>query len=113
MQELGTGYYAFGTIACILVIIGMWGVFKKAGQKGWYAIIPFLNVYILCKAALKENVVLFTILSIIVSPVLIYVYIKLARSFGKGTGYGVLTFFLPFILLPALAFSGASYGEAQ
>ena len=43
----------------------------------------------------------FTILSIIVSPVLIYVYIKLARSFGKGTGYGVLTFsFLYFAASP-------------
>lgn len=29
----------------VLMIIGLWKVFVKAGKPGWHAIIPFLNVY--------------------------------------------------------------------
>jgi len=113
LQEMASQYYLVGFIIWLVVVAGMWGVFKKAGETPWFAIIPILDIYILCKVALKDNVILFTILSIIFPIVLIYVYIKLAKAFGKGTGFGILTFFFSFIMIPVLGFSGASYIGAQ
>ena len=39
----------FSLIMMILHIIGVWNVFKKAGEPGWKSIIPFYNTYILYK----------------------------------------------------------------
>ena len=38
----------------ILTIIAMWKIFQKAGEKGWKAIIPIYNSYILFKIAWKK-----------------------------------------------------------
>ena len=35
----------------ILMVAAMWKVFSKAGQPGWAAIIPIVNMYFLCKVA--------------------------------------------------------------
>jgi len=35
-----------------------------------------------------------------------------AQNFGKGAGFGIGIFFLPFIFYPILAFSDASYQVA-
>ena len=93
----------------ILSIIGMWKVFVKAGVPGWHSLIPFLNTYDICKIALKDSVGLFTVLSILIVPVYIYPCIKLAKAFGKGTGFGILTFFFSFIGMPILGFGDAEY----
>lgn len=102
-----------GTIITILIIIGWWKMFTKAGVPGWHSIIPFLDIYDLTKIAMKDNVVLFTVLGIIFPVVLIYTYIKLAKAFGKGTGYGVALFFLGFIFIPILGFGSDTYLGAQ
>ena len=41
----------FGLIWYILMIIGWWKMFEKAGEKGWKAIIPIYNYYIAYKIA--------------------------------------------------------------
>ena len=43
-------------ILCVIAIVGMWKTFVKAGVPGWHSLIPILNVYDICKIALKENV---------------------------------------------------------
>lgn len=35
----------------VLYIIGLWKLFKKAGKKGWEALIPFYNTYVLIEIA--------------------------------------------------------------
>ena len=35
--------------------------------------------------------------------------IGLAKNFGKGTGYGIGLFLLPFIFIPILAFGSAQF----
>ena len=59
-------------VLIVLVIAGMWKIFSKAGVPGWHSLIPFLNVYDLCKISLSESVGLFTVLSILIPFVLIY-----------------------------------------
>jgi len=33
----------------VLAIVGLWKIFTKAGEEGWKAIIPYYNLYVLCK----------------------------------------------------------------
>src|SRR4051812_42634419 len=58
MQSSGGGSDIAALIPCfiylavfLLVVIGLWKVFEKAGQPGWAAIIPVVNLYFLCKVA--------------------------------------------------------------
>ena len=96
-------------ILCIIAIAGAWKVFVKAGIPGWHSLIPILNVYDICKIALKENVGLFTVLSVIFPIVLIYPSIQLAKAFGKGTGFGICLYLFSFVCYPILGFGDAEY----
>ena len=44
-------YFAF----TVLVLVGTWKTFEKAGQPGWGAIIPIYNVYLMCLIAGKPG----------------------------------------------------------
>ena len=102
----------FNIIALVLLVValaGAWKIFVKAGVPGWHSIIPILNTYDLCKIALKDSVGLFTVLSILVPIVFIYPCIKLAKAFGKGTGFGICTFLFSFDCYPILGFGDAEY----
>ena len=44
-----------GIILAVILIIAWWRIFEKAGEKGWKAIIPIYNVYILFRiCGIKE-----------------------------------------------------------
>lgn len=38
-----------GIAVYVLYVVGLWKVFKKAGEDGWKALIPFYNTYVLIK----------------------------------------------------------------
>lgn len=96
-------------VLAVVAVVGMWKVFAKAVIPGWHSLIPFLNTYDMCKIALKDSVGLFTVLSILLPIVFIYPCLKLAKSFGKGTGFGIVLFLFSFIGFPILGFSDAEY----
>lgn len=96
--------------ACILAIIAEWKAFKKAGQPGWAAVIPFYNIYVLTKITWGNGwLFLLTFLPIGNIVFLILTYIKLARVFGRGDGFAVGLIFLPYIFFLILAFGGSLY----
>ena len=42
----------FMAVICFIVVLGIiaeWKIFKKAGQKGWYSLIPILREYKICE----------------------------------------------------------------
>lgn len=94
------------TIVSVIMIIAQWKLFTKAGKPGWAAIIPIYNTYVFFEIAEGNGVKMF--LSLI--PIIGFIFpiiatIKLAKAFGKGTGFGLgLLFFAP-ICYPILAFS--------
>ena len=96
-------------VLAVVAVVGMWKVFAKAGIPGWHSLIPFLNTYDMCKIALKDSVGLFTVLSILLPIVFVYPCLKLAKAFGKGTGFGIVLFLFSFIGFPILGFSDAEY----
>ncbi|MCC6414829.1 MAG: signal peptidase I, partial [Opitutaceae bacterium] len=94
----------------VLIIASVWKTFTKANQPGWAAIIPIYNVYILTKIVGRPwwfiLLLLIPLVNIIVAIVL---SIDLAKSFGKGAGFGIGIALLGFIFYPILGFGDATY----
>src|SRR4051812_47179423 len=82
----------------VLVIAGAWKTFQKAGEPGWGAIIPIYNIYLLCKIVGRPGwwvvLALIPCVNIVVGIILA---VDVAKSFGKGAGFGIGLAFLPFI----------------
>ena len=94
----------------LAVIVAMWKIFTKAGQPGWASIIPIYNIYVWCKIVGRPGwwviLMLIPFVNVIVAIILC---IDLAKSFGKGVGFGIGIVFLGFIFLPILGFGDAQY----
>ncbi|GFI62566.1 hypothetical protein IMSAG049_01750 [Clostridiales bacterium] len=99
----------------ILMIVGMWKMFEKAGEPGWTSIIPFVNSYMLFKIGWGSGwLFLLGFIPIVNIVVGIMLSIKLAKAFGMGTGFAVGLIFLPSIFYMILGFSDAVYyGPAE
>ena len=55
---LGGAIGMFGALSIafvILLIVAMWKIFTKAGEKGWKSLIPIYNIYIYFKIAGMKN----------------------------------------------------------
>lgn len=94
----------------VLVIAGMWKVFTKAGKPGWACLIPIYNIIVLLEICGRPLwwfiLLLIPIVQLIVG---IIVSIDVAKSFGKGTGFGLGLAFLGPIFYPLLGFGDATY----
>lgn len=101
---LTTSILVFGVIPIlVLTWIGMWGVFEKAGEVGWYAFIPVYNLVVLLRIVGKPWWwLLLYLIPGIGFIIRIMVLHLLSLSFSKGLLYTLgLYFFSPlfFILL--------------
>lgn len=97
-------------VIALIVLIGMWKVFTKAGHPGWAVIIPIYNLYILCKIAGRPGWWLILMLIPFVNFIIaIILCIDIAKNFGKGAGFGIGLVFLGFIFFPILGFGSATY----
>ena len=99
-----------GLLIALLLIVAMWKVFTKAGQPGWASIIPIYNLYIWCKIVGRPGwwviLMLIPFVNIIVGIILC---IDMAKSFGKGVGFGLGLAFLGVIFFPILGFGSSQY----
>lgn len=57
----------FSTIMMVLEIVGMWLYFKKAGEAGWKALIPFYSTYIDCTVAKRKDAFMMKLFAIILT----------------------------------------------
>lgn len=96
-----------------VVIAGTWKVFTKAGEPGWACLIPIYNAIVLLKIAGRPLWwILLYIIPIVNLIVAIIVMVDLARTFGKGLGFGLGLTFLGFIFFPILGLGEAQYQGA-
>lgn len=94
----------------VFFIVTFWKIFAKAGQPGWYAIIPIFNIFILLKIVGRPWWWLILFLIPFVGFIIaIIVTIDLAKSFGKGVGFAIGMILLGIIFYPILAFGSAEY----
>ncbi|MDR3046270.1 MAG: DUF5684 domain-containing protein, partial [Bacteroidales bacterium] len=104
---------SFGAIITLLIIsiigltVGLWGVFQKAGYKGWFVLIPGYNLWIHLKILSRPWWwLIFLAIPFINIFVLLMMIWKTIRLFGKTSYFylipGTILFFL---YLPWLGFS--------
>lgn len=112
----------------ILVIIGQWKMFEKAGESGWKALIPIYNLYILYKIVWDTKVfwvelglILFSYLVPLIGIIgLIGLFLisivlpfKVASAFGRGMGFGFGLLFLEPVFTIILGFGTSEYYGAD
>ena len=96
--------------AIIAIIAGWWMIFTKAGEDGWKAIIPIWNILVLLKIVGREWWWIILMLIPIVGFVIwIIVALDLAKSYGRGTGFGIGLIILPYIWSLILGFGSDTY----
>jgi hypothetical protein len=109
-QAPGPLFWIFWVAFMILMIAACWKIFSKAGQPGWASIIPIYNWYILCKIVGRPGWWVILLLIPFVNFIIgIILCIDLAKSFGKGVGFGIGLILLGLIFFPILGFGSAQY----
>jgi hypothetical protein len=86
----------FWLAVVVVVIVGGWKVFEKAGQPGWAIVVPFYNAYIMLKIAGRPGWwLLLYLIPLVNIAIAIIVAIDVAKAFGQSAVFG---FFLLFLL---------------
>jgi hypothetical protein len=85
----------FWFAVAIVVIIGGWKMFEKAGHPGWAILIPIYNAYILVKMAGRPGWwVLLYLIPLVNIAIAIIVAIDIAKAFGQSAVFGFFLLFL-------------------
>ena len=109
-QAPGPLFWIFYLAFTILILAAWWKIFTKAGQPGWACIIPIYNLYVWCKIVGRPWWwILLMLIPFVNFIILIILIIDLAKSFGKGVGFGIGLLLLPVIFFPILGFGSAQY----
>lgn len=94
----------------VLIIAGWWMIFTKAGEEGWKAIIPIYNTIVLLKIVGRDWWwVLLMLIPLVGFVIWILVAVDLAKSFGRGTGFGIGLALVPFVWALILGFGPDTY----
>lgn len=116
--------FAFGTLLLgflifwVVSIIALWKVFEKAGEKGWKAIIPLYNYWVLCQIAGRPGwwslSVFLSIIPLVgwIAPLVVYIIVALdlGKAFAKSTLFSVVGLIIfSFVGLLILGFGDAKY----
>lgn len=126
MEQYGYGYaaglsegfsIAYGIVVlviAVLAIVAAWKIFEKANEPGWAAIIPFYGTYKMYQISWGTGwLFLLQLVPCVGIVVSLIMSLKLAKAFGKGTGFGIGLFLLPFVFQLILAFGSAEYEGPQ
>lgn len=114
MEDVSVGAYSFiftfGLIIYLVFVLSLWQIFNKAGEKGWYSLIPIYNVYVLTKIA-NQPVWVFILLYVPVIQIVasIMLAIALAKSFSKSTLFAIVGL----VLFPYFGYMILGWGDAQ
>ncbi|MBI5759004.1 MAG: signal peptidase I [Planctomycetales bacterium] len=87
-----------------------WKMFEKAGKPGWASLVPIYNVIVLLEIAGKPIWwIVLLMIPCVGFVVAILVFIEIAKSFGKGTGFAIGLILLGIVFFPILGFGDAKY----
>lgn len=94
-------------LATIGVLVGLYGMFQKAGITPWKALIPLYNTWCMVeKMKLKKIWFFLQLIPIAGQFITIWINIKFVEHFGRfGLGHHFLTVFFPYFYFPYLGFS--------
>jgi hypothetical protein len=114
-------FFAAFALVFVVILIGMWKVFAKAGQPGWAVLIPVYNIIVPLRVAglpwywvFAPFVAIIPILGWIAYLVwIVWVHHRISTRFGQGVGFTIgLTLLGPIFWL-ILGFGDAKYVGEQ
>lgn len=115
LQTNGSGSIELFAVLLLTIVIsvGFWKVFQKAGEPGWAAIVPIYNLYVLVRVS--GNTWWWFVMFFI--PILnffatVKISINVAGKFNRGILFGLGLAFLSFIFYPVLGFGDYQYQDA-
>lgn len=111
---LGLGLFVIIGVLMFAYIIFLavcnWKLNTKAGKPGWASLIPIYNTVVLLQIAeLPEWYVLLLLIPFVNIYIVFKLYIEIAKHFGKGVGFGILTVLFAPICIPILALGKSQY----
>ncbi len=96
-------------------VAGWLGLFRKAGQPRWAALVPVYNIYVLVIHVAGLSRLWFVL--IMLPPVnliaAILVNVEVAKRFGRNETFGVGMSVFGFVLYPLLGFGDAEYDHTR
>ncbi len=115
---------AFGLIIAIvglLVVVGMWKTFDKAGQPGWAAIVPFYNLVVMFRIGGQSGWFALSYLlnfipiigSLAFLGILVWNHVNISKRFGQGVGFAIGLVLLAPIFWLILGFGSSKYLAEQ
>ncbi len=108
--EPGILVWILALVIIVVSIAGVWKVFEKAGKPGWASLIPIYNGIVILQIVGRPLWWIILYLIPIVNLIIaIIVMVDLARSFGKGAGFGLGLALLGFIFFPILGLGEDQY----
>ena len=113
---LGAFMFVFALVG-LVVLVGMWKAFSKAGQPGWAAIIPVYNLVVLFRVAGQSGWLALTFLLNFIPVVgglawlgiVIWNHINVSKRFGHGVGFALGLVVLAPIFWLILGFGSSKY----
>jgi len=100
-------YLVITIVFFLLSLGGLWGIFNKAGEKGWIVLVPFYNFYIWLKI-IKKPIwwYIFLLIPFINVFVILLMIVEVLKCFKKhGLLEQAIGVLFPFFYLPYLAYS--------
>ncbi|MFC3476768.1 DUF5684 domain-containing protein [Halobacterium litoreum] len=108
---LAVGTVVFTLVAVPVTVAGVWKAFEKAGEPGWAALVPFYNLWVLCR--IGHCATFWFWLSFV--PVLNWfalarINVGVADQFvDRGVPFGLAMLVAPWLCWPLLGFAGFEY----
>jgi len=100
------------SVFMVIELASLWALFKKAGQPGYFAIIPIVNLVVFMEIIRKPWWWLFLWMIPLLSLIWrIWGWNLMVKRFGKSEDFTVGCILLPFIFMPILAFGNSKYRE--
>lgn len=97
-------------ISSVIIIVGMWKVFEKAGKPGWASLIPIYSAIVFLEIIGKPMWWLILFIIPCTLPIFgIWAINLLSKSFGQSEGFTIGLVILPYIFFPILGFGKYQY----
>ena len=108
---LFSGIWLFFTFAWVIfLLVAGWKMYAKAGQHGWVALIPIINILGLLKIVHRPWWwILLMLIPFVNFVIWIILMLDLAKAFGHGVGMALVLILLTGIGYLVLGFGGSQY----